>query len=812
MRKMLAVLCCTSLFVGAALAGTQPFLSEVFFNPPGTDGGQEYIELGGPAGFGLTGYYVLVIEGDGTGGGVVDQVLDLSGQSLGTNGLFLRRDAATVLSPAPAPATNVQVLDFSPDIENGTNTYVLGFGTPPAVATDLDANNDGALDGPLAGFTVVDAVSFAETAGVDEFEYADDLGGTALGFVGHTPHALYRLIDCNTGRPIASGSWAGGQVTGASPGPYNWSPTSNFGWAGIGIGDPSALTLDPGNANYQVGCSGRCCLADGFCVVTTAADCATQSGTYGGDNTICNLGDCPSNRFGACCFPNGSCMEGQSPGDCDAQGGTYAGDNVTCAQANCPQPTGACCNAGMCTTQTRADCVAGGGFYVGDNVACGPTNPCPIPAPAVQGCDVAVGYSSAGPGAVHLARGGAFVGAWTGADFLQSVEFDNRTGPFAHSPNGNLLALNFGAAGGTPGSSPSCVDPLRPQEGGGLWNLSTDGSDTLELIYRFNTLLGGIDCTRTGGLSVSPNNSRIAVWGQDTGSLYVLDYNAGATPGTGTGASITGAAEFNFWGNTGITQGTAWLDDDTVVGAVYGVGNTLDVQTLDVPSGVISVLINIPATAATGSRFVEVEYNPTIAPYLFVLQSAFDSGTSTSQSLLSVIDIQGPNFVRSIDLSMSLQTSREMALCTDRNLYLGQFAGSTAPLPRVYVDVLDLDTDNDGDVDAADIAALADNSSTDYFSLNPGISSSFNGMDVALGSADPCAGHVVGDANGDGVVNNFDIDAFVLALTDETAYVNTFCGGDPACRVCRCDTNGDGLANNFDIDSFVACVVNNGCP
>ena len=30
-------------------------------------------------------------------------------------------------------------------IENGSNTYVIGFGTPPAAATDLDTNNDGVI-------------------------------------------------------------------------------------------------------------------------------------------------------------------------------------------------------------------------------------------------------------------------------------------------------------------------------------------------------------------------------------------------------------------------------------------------------------------------------------------------------------------------------------------------------------------------------------------------------------------------------------------------------------------------------------------
>jgi hypothetical protein len=50
-----------------------------------------------------------------------------------------------------------------------------------------------------------------------------------------------------------------------------------------------------------VGPTGACCLADGSCLVTTAADCQNQGGLYQGDNTVC-LGD------EACCLPDGSCV------------------------------------------------------------------------------------------------------------------------------------------------------------------------------------------------------------------------------------------------------------------------------------------------------------------------------------------------------------------------------------------------------------------------------------------------------------------------------------------------------------------------
>ena len=82
-----------------------------------------------------------------------------------------------MILPAPDAATALDVTDFNPDIENGSNTFLLGFGTPPAVGTDLDLGNDGTLDAPLTGFNVVDAVSIVESDGTANYAYADELGG-----------------------------------------------------------------------------------------------------------------------------------------------------------------------------------------------------------------------------------------------------------------------------------------------------------------------------------------------------------------------------------------------------------------------------------------------------------------------------------------------------------------------------------------------------------------------------------------------------------------------------------------------------------
>jgi hypothetical protein len=61
---------------------------------------------------------------------------------------------------------------------------------------------------------------------------------------------------------------------------------------------------------------------------------------------------------------------------------------------------------------------------------------------------------------------------------------------------------------------------------------------------------------------------------------------------------------------------------------------------------------------------------------------------------------------------------------------------------------------------------------------------------------------VPGDMNCDGLVNNFDIDPFVLAISDPAAYAAQY----PDCNILNGDINGDGVVNNFDIDPFVNLI------
>ncbi|MBK8915893.1 MAG: hypothetical protein IPM64_15090 [Phycisphaerales bacterium] len=61
----------------------------------------------------------------------------------------------------------------------------------------------------------------------------------------------------------------------------------------------------------------------------------------------------------------------------------------------------------------------------------------------------------------------------------------------------------------------------------------------------------------------------------------------------------------------------------------------------------------------------------------------------------------------------------------------------------------------------------------------------------------------LGDMNCDGLVNNFDIDPFVLAVVDPAAYALAY----PDCNPLNGDINGQDGLNNFDIDPFVDLIL-----
>lgn len=313
----------------------------------------------------------------------------------------------------------------------------------------------------------------------------------------------------------------------------------------------------------------------------------------------------------------------------------------------------------------------------------------------IQAGDLALGLNQGDAfETLQLVRGGALEGNYTTLGFAQSMEFDNANGP--HSHGGNLLGLNFGAT----------------LTGGSVYSYATNGTDAGEQIYQFDTAMGGVETTRVAGLSVSPDNSRLAILGYDSGSLIILDY--AADDGDGSGAAITGATAHTFVTFSGTTQGTAWLDNDTVL--MFAVGSfDAELLSINANTGAVSVLTTVPVRFLNTSAYLDIDYNPLQSPYVYC---SFSSFSGASQSEIVALDPgTGYSVVGAATLEGSMETAREIALGADGNLYLGSYGGSAAPGP--FVEVI-----------SADPTAWVNDGTTDYYQA-VGVSSSFNGLDVA---------------------------------------------------------------------------------
>jgi hypothetical protein len=359
------------------------------------------------------------------------------------------------------------------------------------------------------------------------------------------------------------------------------------------------------------------------------------------------------------------------------------------------------------------------------------------------------------PTSFDLARGPAngtgmsVPNPWTVDPFIGSVRFDNFDG-IAHNASGNLIGVNFGPPGG----------------GGSIYSFSTTDESVHagQLIGDTAGLGGGgINLDRLTGVSVSPDNAKIAVMGYNNGRVIVYDYTPGDT--MGGGASLSGARETaGLTLSTTDTQGTAWLDDNTVLAVKTMTGTIYEINATTMAATSVGALA-FPAPFSTGSN-TYVLYEPEISPYVFVNWNNFDGATTNK---LYVLD---PNnnysLEHTVDLSISSNTMREMAFDSDGNLFWATFGSAVEVILGA----------------AADPTNIADNSSADWFTST--LFASFPGIDVGRGTTGPEC-----DFNGDDLCNVDDINALgvqVIAGSNDPDF----------------DLNDDGLVNNADRDDWLA--------
>jgi hypothetical protein len=367
-------------------------------------------------------------------------------------------------------------------------------------------------------------------------------------------------------------------------------------------------------------------------------------------------------------------------------------------------------------------------------------------------------YSASGVAAVEKPD------QWTAFGFVQSVTWDN-TGGLPHNPDGNLIGLNFGttALGGS-------VYIYRSGAQG--WNGVEVLGPGAGAQHTFGSL--GLLTSRIGGVSVSPDNARIAFTGVDSSRIIVLDYDAATM--TITAGRETAGFPLPIVG--GVTSGTAWLNNDTVL-AVSASG---DVVAMDGATTGWMTMVTVPGANLGGSQFTSIAYVPSVSDYIYISYSQFDAATQLRTNLLHAIDPATWQVVRTIDLSTSADTMREIALDAGGNLIFTTFGGI---IQRIS--------------DVRNPAAMTDNSSVVIGGF--GSSISFSGVDVAIGGGQPpCY------ANCDQSTT-----APILNVDDFTCFINQYAAAQslpPAQQVthyANCD--GSTVLPALNVDDFT-CYIN----
>lgn len=216
-------------------------LSEIKVNPPAPDDAPyEFIELRGTPNAVITNVSFVALEGNAElNPGLASMVLDLTGRRLGSSGLLL---IVADGHPYSVPAGTRVIL--APQLAlpggalgNDTVTFAL-IGTSQAITegADLDAGDNGILEGLPADGVVIDSVGWSDGGGNDVV-FTTALLTQPRG----TPDAATRFIGDNTAN--SASAWFNGDIAGTSGEALAYEQEN------VSAVFPAGTWLSPGGAN-----------------------------------------------------------------------------------------------------------------------------------------------------------------------------------------------------------------------------------------------------------------------------------------------------------------------------------------------------------------------------------------------------------------------------------------------------------------------------------------------------------------------------------------------------------------------------------
>jgi len=295
-------------------------INELRIDHSGTDD-NEYVELGGPASTSLDGYSYIVI-GDGTGGlGVLETVIDLTGLAIAEDGLL----------SIGKPEMNIGIPDVAIDglyFENSdTVTHLLVQGLTAVLGDDLDAEDDGILDG-MFWAAVVDSVGLQDAdsdGAVNGLLYTDVIIG---------PNGIYppaHIFRCPDGGDWNMGVF--GDLAMDTPGEYNMCDVSDLDQDGVFDLVDNCYLYNPDQVDCNDNGIGDICdIAEGISQDCNANDIADECEEDCDGNGIpdeCDIAggaiDCDSNGVLDSC--EADCNENGIVDACDISDGTSIDEN-----------------------------------------------------------------------------------------------------------------------------------------------------------------------------------------------------------------------------------------------------------------------------------------------------------------------------------------------------------------------------------------------------------------------------------------------------------------------------------------------------